>query len=184
MSKEDNPDGHSEAGIKGLLMENGVKIPEKRSTDELSSKGYGTTEDDQFILTFYEAMYLLEGERIEIEDDQGEPVDTEKLLHHYEAVDEEAWTKYLTYNDLRSRGYVVRGGFGWKIDFRVYERGKYPEKTAKYLVLSMREGNPISLEDSTRVLDQCQSLKKDLILAVMNRRGEIVYYQVSEMMMK
>ncbi|MFW6117623.1 MAG: tRNA-intron lyase [Thermoproteota archaeon] len=183
MAKDDDS-AYSEARIKGRLVENGVKIIGKESANELSNKGYGTTEDDEFILTFYEAMYLSNIEILEVEDDQGKKVDIEKILHLYEDEDDEAWTKYLTYNDLRSRGYVVRGGFGWKIDFRVYERGKYPDKTAKYLILSMQEGNPIPVEDLTWVLDQCQSLKKDLILAVMNRRGEVVYYQVSEMILK
>ncbi|UCD73094.1 MAG: tRNA-intron lyase, partial [Candidatus Bathyarchaeota archaeon] len=92
--------------------------------------------------------------------------------------------KYLIYRDLKSRGYVVRGGFGWGVDFRVYERGKYGEVTARYLILSMREGKPISLEDLIRVLRQSQTLKKELVLAVMNRRGEIVYYSISELTLK
>jgi len=31
---------------------------------------------------------------------------------------------------------------------------------------------------------QCQSLKKELVLAVINRRGEIVYYSVSQLSLK
>jgi len=33
-------------------------------------------------------------------------------------------------------------------------------------------------------LRQCQSQKKEMVLAVMNRRGEIVYYSVSQMAFK
>ncbi|MFW6111064.1 MAG: tRNA-intron lyase [Thermoproteota archaeon] len=182
MSRDDeSPATHSEARIKGVLGEDGVKITQQERIDELSNRGYGSIQDDQFILAFYEAMYLFDREIAEVKDLQGNVVDFKALLHRYETLEEGAWAKYLTFQDLRSRGYVVRGGFGWGIDFRVYERGKYQEKVAKYLVLSMQEGNPISLEDLTRVLNHCQSLKKELILAVMNRRGEIVYYRVSEM---
>jgi tRNA-intron endonuclease len=79
---------------------------------------------------------------------------------------------------------VVREGFGSGVDFRVYERGEYNKDTAKYLILSIQEGKPISLEDLINALKQSQSLKKELVLAVMNRRGEIVYYSVSQLTLK
>jgi len=174
----------SELRIKGLLVENGVKISEKQSVNELLSRGYGVAENGELRLTFYEALYLLDRGNGEIKDGKGETVNFQRLLQCYERVDENAWAEYLTYRDLRSRGYIVRGGFGLGVDFRVYERGGYGEATAKYLILSIQEGKPIPLEDLTRVLRQCQSLKKELILAVMNRRGEIVYYSVSQLTLK
>ena len=80
----------------------------------------------------------------------------QRLLQHLKSVEENAWAEYLTYRDLRSRGYVVREGFGLGVDFRLYERGGYGKETAKYLILSIQEGKPISLEYLTRVLRQCQ----------------------------
>jgi tRNA-intron endonuclease len=174
----------SELGIKGLLVENGVKVSEKQSVDELSSRGYGVAENDELLLTFYEALYLLDKGMVEVEDEKDETVDFQGVLQRYKGVDGNAWAKYLAYRDLRSRGYVVREGFGLGVDFRVYERGGYGKETAKYLILSIQEGNPISLEYLTRVLRQCQSLKKELVLADMNRRGEIVYYSVSQLTLK
>jgi tRNA-intron endonuclease len=174
----------SELRVTGLLVEGGVKVSEKESVDELSSRGYGVAENDEFLLAFYEALYLLDKGNLDIDNGKGETVDFQRVLQHYEDADENAWTRYLAYRDLRSRGYVVREGFGLGVDFRVYERGGYGEKTAKHLILSMQEGNPISLENLTRVLRQCQSLKKELVLAVMNRRGEIVYYSVSQLTLK
>jgi tRNA-intron endonuclease len=99
-------------------------------------------------------------------------------------LDENAWVHYLVYRDLRSRGYVVREGFGAAIDFRIYERGAYGKDTASYLILSTQEGKPVPIEDLTGALQQCQSQKKEMILAVMNRRGEIVYYSVSQLTFK
>ncbi len=92
--------------------------------------------------------------------------------------------KYLIYRDLRSRGYVVREGFGLGIDFRVYERGEYGKATADYLILGIQEGKPTSVEELARVLKHVQSLKKELVLAVVNRRGEIVHYTLSKLTMK
>jgi len=175
---------YSELKINGLLVEKGVRISKNQNLEEVSSRGYGVTENDELMLTFYEALYLSDKGLLEVEDKKGRNVDFQKLLQCYENIDENAWAKYLTYRDLRGRGYVVREGFGLGVDFRVYERGEYGKDTAKYLILSIQEGKPILLEDLTRAMKQCQSLKKELILAVMNRRGEIVYYSVSQLTLK
>jgi tRNA-intron endonuclease len=171
--------GSSELRSKGMLVEKGVEITEKSSVDALSSRGYGTAENDIATLAFYEALYLLDKEMLEVYDESGEKMDFQLLLRSYERVDENAWVNYLVYRDLRSRGYVAREGFGVGISFRIYERGAYGKDTASYLILSAQEGKPVAIEDLTNALQQCQSQKKELILAVMNRRGEIVYYSVS-----
>jgi len=174
----------SELKTTGVLMEKGVRIAEKSSVDALSSRGYGTAENDVLTLAFYEALYLVDKELLEVKDKKGEEVDFQSLLQCYEELDENAWVNYLVYRDLRSRGYVVREGFGAGIDFRIYERGAYGKDTASYLVLGTQEGKPLPINDLAATLQQCQSQKKELILTVMNRRGEIVYYSVSQLTFK
>jgi len=182
MSQEKEKEAvHTEFTVEGLLTEKGVQVSKKQSVDELSQRGYGTLEDSKLRLEFYEALYLLDKGLLEIRDKKKKKIDFQKLLHAYESKDENAWTKYLAYRDLRGRGYVVREGFGLDVDFRVYERGEYGKDTAKFLVLNVQEGKPITLENLANVLKQCQSLKKELILVVMNRRGETVYYSVSQL---
>jgi tRNA-intron endonuclease len=171
----------SELKTTGVLVENGVRIAEKSSIDALSQRGYGTAENDVFTLAFYEALYLVDKELLEVKDKKGKKVDFQNLLQCYEKANENAWVNYLVYRDLRSRGYVVREGFGAGIDFRIYERGAYGKDTASYLVLGTQEGKPLPINDLAAILQQCQSQKKELILAVMNRRGETVYYSVSEL---
>ena len=165
----------------GILVEKGVIVTEQNNIDALSSRGYGTLENKVFTLAFYEALYLLDKCMLEVKDAKGKSVDFQFLLRCYEAQNENAWGDYLVYRDLRSRGYVVREGFGGGIDFRIYERGTYGKDTAPYLVLSIQEGNPIPVSDLEGAIQQCQSQKKELTLAVMNRRGEIVYYSVGEL---
>jgi tRNA-intron endonuclease len=179
----ENKTGNSISELKtsGALTEKGVRITEKSSIDTLSQRGYGMAENDVFTLAFYEALYLLNKEMLEVEDESGKEVDFQSLLQHYESTNENAWANYLVYRDLRSRGYVVREGFGAGIDFRIYKRGTYGKDTASYLVLSTQEGKPLPIEDLSCTLHHCQSQKKELILAVMNRRGEIVYYSVSSL---
>jgi tRNA-intron endonuclease len=169
---------------KGMLAEKGVAIEDQSSVDALSNRGYGTKENGDFMLTFYEALYLADKGMLEVKDDEGKAVDFQRLLHCYEAQDENAWVSYMVYRDLRSRGYVAREGFGSQISFRVYERGGYGKDTAPYLVLSTQEGKPLGINELADAMQQCQSQKKELVLAVMNRRGEIVYYSVSQLAFK
>ncbi|MFB3888321.1 MAG: tRNA-intron lyase [Candidatus Bathyarchaeia archaeon] len=163
----------------GVLRQKGVSVADISSVDALSQRGYGTKENEEFTLAFFEALFLMDKQMLEVTDKKGEPVDFQRLLRTYEDMDENAWAHYLVYRDLRSRGYVVREGIGAAIDFRIYERGAYGKDTAQFLVASTQEGKPMPMEDLANALTQAQSLKKELILAVMNRRGEIVYYSVS-----
>jgi tRNA-intron endonuclease len=137
-----------------------------------------------FVLTFYEALYLLDKQLLEVENEKGVKVDFQILLQYFEKKDDNAWVNYLVYRDLRARGYVVREGFGVGTDFRIYERGEYGKDTASYLVLGTQEGKPMPIDNLAKTLRYCQSQKKELILAVMNRRGEIVYYTVSQLTFK
>lgn len=179
--KEESTSGVVTIKIRGVLTEKGVEVSKDQNVEEISARGYGVAEGKKFLLSFYEALYLLDKGLLDVKDEENRKMDFQKLLQRCESVDEDAWVKYLTYRDLRSRGYVVREGFGSGVDFRVYERGDYGKDTAKYLVLSVQEGKPISLENLTHAVTQSHSLKKELILTVMNRRGEIVYYSLSKL---
>jgi tRNA-intron endonuclease len=181
---EPKKDAPVEFRTSGVLAEKGVIVTEQSNIDALSSRGYGTLEKKVFTLTFYEALYLLDKGMLEIKGERASVVDFQFLLHCYEAQNENAWVNYLVYRDMRSRGYVVREGFGGGIDFRIYERGAYGKDTAPYLVLSTQEGKPLPINYLSDALKQCQSQKKELTLAVMNRRGEIVYYSVSQLTFK
>ena len=175
----------AELKIKASLSENNVIVSSPEGIEGLSSRGYGVSENGKLTLSFYEALFLLGKEVIEVEDEKtGDEVSFQELLKRFQLVDEDAWVRYLIYRDLRSRGYVAREGFGLGIDFRVYERGEYGKETAKYLIFGIQEGQPVSMGELARALRYVQSLKKKLVLAVINRRGEIVYYSLSQLTLK
>ncbi|MCD6464797.1 tRNA-intron lyase [Candidatus Bathyarchaeota archaeon] len=169
--------------IKAVLKNNKIIIESAEDAKSLSSKGYGILGDDgSLTLTFYEAMYLQSRGLLKIRCEKtNEIIGFQDLLEKYRSLDKNAWIKYLIYRDLRSRGYVVREGFRLGVDFRLYGRGKYSKDSADYLVYGVYEGMPLSVEDLAQILKRVQNLKKLLILAVINRRGEIVYYSLSQM---
>ena len=171
----------TELKSQGIALEKNVKIDDKSSVDALSTRGYGTIETNSLFLSFYEALYLLDKKILKVSSEKSNDLNFQDLLRFYEKINDNAWVNYLIYRDLRSRGYVVRGGFGAGIDFRIYERGSYGKNVASTLILSIQEGRPLDIEYLTSVMKQCQSQKKALVLAVMNRRGEIVYYSASQL---
>lgn len=171
--------------VEASLKENKIIVSSPEGIDGLKSRGYGVLEDEKLVLTFYEALYLLGKNVLKVQEGKKKKqVSFQELLKRFQSCDENAWVRYLIYRDLRSRGYVVREGFGIGIDFRVYARGEYEKETATYLIFGVQEGQPVSMEELSRVLMYVQSLKKDLVLAVINRRGEVVYYSLSQLTMK
>lgn len=178
-------DHEVELKIRASLGENGVLVSSPEDIEGLSSRGYGVSENGKLVLAFYEALFLLGKDILQVEDEKtGKEVSFQDILKRFQTVEKDAWVKYLIYRDLRSRGYVAREGFGLGIDFRVYERGEYGKETAKYLIFGIQEGQPVSMEELARALRYVQSLKKRLVLAVINRRGEVVYYALSQLTLK
>lgn len=124
------PEGKAEASreaelkIRASLEEKGVLVSSPEDIEGLSSRGYGVSENKKLVLAFYEALFLLGKDILQVEDEKtGKEVSFQDLLKRFQMVEKDAWVKYLIYRDLRSRGYVAREGFGLGIDFRVYEGG-------------------------------------------------------------
>jgi tRNA-intron endonuclease len=171
--------------IKALFTGKEIVISSAEAVEGLSSRGYGVPWNGNLRLYFYEALFLLSKGLIEVEDEETKSqIDFPTLLQRYQSLDKNAWVKYLIYRDLRSRGYVAREGFGLGIDFRVYKRGEYGKQPATYLIFGIQEGQLVTVEELARALKYVRSLKKELVLAVLNRRGEVVYYSLSQLTLK
>ena len=171
--------------ITATLKNNDITVSSPENAEELATRGYGTKQDSTLAIAYYEALYLHSRNIIQIQQTKTKkPLTFQQLLEHYKATDPNAWAKYLIYRDLRSRGYVAREGFGQGIAFRMYERGQYGTATAKYLILGIQEGQPTTIENLAQTLKTAHSQKKELVLAVLNRRGEVVHYTLSQLKLK
>lgn len=171
--------------VEAILVENEIMVSSQSDVDALSSRGYGTVENKKLKLSSYEALFLLDKGLLEIKQKRvKKTLGFQEVLQRFKTLDENAWVKYLIYRDLRSRGYVVRDGFGLGVDFRLYERGEYGKDIAEYIIYGIQEGKPVSIKELTSALKHAQSSKKKLVLAVLNRRGEVVYYSLSQLMIK
>ena len=156
-----------------------VVVEDVNRFQELEQAGYGEREGKRYALKDYEALYLLHAEKLNLLDEAGERVSFKALAEVAQREARESWTRFLIYRDLRSRGYVVKEGFGFGTDLRVYERGEFPKKAAKYVVFALDEGIETDVEDLRKSVREITKMGKEAIIAVLERRGEVIYYKVS-----
>ncbi len=147
---------------------------------DLEELGYGTKEAKNLVLRDYEALYLLHVGKLTLKDESGGEVSFERLADLTQRRSRDSWTKFMIYRDLRSRGYVVREGFGFGTDLRVYERGDYKKKPAQYVVFALDEGIEKGMADLQKSVKEMGRMGKEAIIAVIERRGEVIYYKVSK----
>ncbi len=80
---------------------------------------YGKPLPERLELALVEALLLLKRGRIRLFS-QGKPVSFEELYRHACSLDKRMPERYRVYEDLRERGLLVRTGFKFGCDFRVY----------------------------------------------------------------
>jgi tRNA-intron endonuclease, archaea type len=185
MSSEADQNSEFQNVFEGVLTKKClIKIIDTRSQDQLRNRGYGDKEDNDndYLLETYEALYLLYLNKLVITN--GSIDNFGNLLKHVLKYDKEIVTRFLVYRDLRSRGYVVKEGFGFGADFRVYERGGYEKKRAKYVVFCINEGINVKVGELSKNVREIETMGKNAIAAVVERRGEVIYYKLTNMKFK
>lgn len=165
--------------IDGIIDRNGVIVIESvKQQDQLRSKGYGEKINDMYILESYEALFLLYCKRLVLKKHKT-ILDFSNFLQTLLKIDLFIFTKFLIFRDLRTRGYIAKEGFGFGNDFRVYERGDYSRKAAKYVIFGINEGISIKAKILFQNIRSIEKMGKEAIIAVIERRGEIIYYKVN-----
>ncbi len=162
-----------------LEADRAARVTDRDRFGELEESGYGTREGGDLVLRDYEALFLVYVKKLVLEDKSGKQVGFERLAELAQRRAGDSWTKFVIYRDLRSRGYVVREGFGFGTDLRVYERGDFPKKPAKYVVFALDEGIEKGMADLQKSVKEMAKMGKEAIIAVIERRGEVIYYKVS-----
>ncbi len=165
--------------ISASFTKGGITVKDQNAQALLSQRGFGDKTNGDLTLKDYEALYLTNIGKLKVTKNK-KPI----LFHQLATLALErgpkAWTSFLIYRDLRSRGYVPKEGFGFGSDFRVYERGEYGTKAAKYLVFGLNEGMEMPLKELNRFVNEIRRMGKEAIVAVIERRGEVIYYRLSK----
>jgi tRNA-intron endonuclease, archaea type len=154
-------------------------VDEERHRDQLRNRGFGEKEENDYVLKSYEALYLSYTKRLIVKDNDY-IAGFDDLVRVLIRRDKNILTRFMVYRDLRSRGYIPKEGFGFGVDFRVYERGEFEKKPAKYVVFGISEGTIIKADKLAKTINQIARMGKDAVIAVIERRGEVIYYKISK----
>ena len=170
----------SELNVKGILVKNQTLVTDKILQQSLEQKGYGEIDQKKFFLKPFESLYLLFCNKLDLTKGK-KKINFESMMEICNKHDDNTLTKFLIYRDLKTKGYVIKDGFGFGSDFRVYEKGHFGEKGAKYLVFGFNEGKQEKMGMLQKKIEQITQMGKEPIIAVIERRGEVIYYKVSRM---
>jgi len=137
---------------------------------------YGNMTEDGLQLSIIEALYLMEKGKLDVKIDS-EDVSIENLLKIIRK--QGSFTNYIVYRDLRNRGYIVKTGFKYGSEFRLYERGKSPgDGHSNYLVKVANENNEFLMSDLSSYVRVAHGVNKKLLFAVVDDENDITYYNV------
>ncbi len=170
-----------QVAVAKLTADGKVVVEDREQAVRLRERGEYGRELGEGILELLpeEALYLLERKKLRVVDELGREVPKEELIKTFVERDGEFWIKYTLYYDLRKRGFIVEEGFS--SDLIEYRIKKPSEEISRYVVFGVREGRRISFAELERIVEYSLMSKKVPVIAVIDKEGNISYYQVSKL---
>lgn len=162
--------------MKSELSGNLVILKDKKSVKLHEKSHYGNLTEEGLQLSLIEALYLAQKEKINILK-KGKKVTMDEMFQTIRK--EDLLIKFIVFSDLRNRGYIVKTGFKYGSEFRLYERGKSPgDGHSDYLVKIISEEDSIKSSDFSSYVRVAHGVNKKLLLAVVDEENDITYYNV------
>ncbi|MBI5681134.1 MAG: tRNA-intron lyase [Methanobacterium sp.] len=153
-----------------------IIIKDKKATKLYEKSHYGNMAPEGLQLSLIEAVHLAEKGKLNILK-KGKTISLDEMFQMLRR--EELETKYLVFSDLRNRGYIVKTGFKYGSEFRLYERGKSPGNGhSDYLVKVVSEDYEIKASDFSSYVRVAHGVNKKLLFAVVDEENDITYYNI------
>jgi tRNA-intron endonuclease len=161
------------------------KIVIEEGYNELLEKAYGKVYGKRLELSFVEALYLIENNKIALMKG-GKEIGFNKLLNMGLSLDERLHERFIVYEDLRERGLRVKTGFKFGCDFRVYKRGvsgdrrgpKSAGEHTRWIVSVVPEDYTCSFHELSRAVRLSHSIRARMLWAVVDSENNVTYYEV------
>jgi len=166
--------------MKGVLKDDIVSVFIEEGSKKpiaLNQKSFfGKLENDVLELSLIEATYLMEKGRLNIYEND-EKCELSNIINLIKEKDN--YGRYIVYKDLKDRGYIIRTGFKYGAEFRLYDRGAQPgEGHSDYLVKILFETDNIPALDFASYVRVSHGVNKNLLLAIVDDDFDITYYNV------
>ncbi|MBI4150383.1 tRNA-intron lyase [Candidatus Woesearchaeota archaeon] len=165
--------------ITATLVAERVVTEDSDAARELYNQSrFGIIVDNKIHLSLIEALYLMEKERLLLQDGRGKAINYEAFLKKAQKLDPNFWVKYCVFRDIRNRGYIIKTALKFGADFRVYERGVKPgEDHAKWIVYPVHENSTLTWHDFSAKNRVAHSTKKRLMIGIVDEEGDVTYYE-------
>lgn len=160
-----------------IVSNDRVIVKHEHAHNLYNKRYYGNLTESGLELSFIEALYLLEKGKIEIFNSDDIPLSLEDMTNIIRQ--KHVYSHYLVYKDLRTRGYIIKTGFKYGSDFRIYERGHSPgDGHSSFLVKILSEEQEIKVRDFSSYVRVAHGVRKTLLLAVVDDEYDITYYDI------
>jgi tRNA-intron endonuclease, archaea type len=166
--------------VKGLFAKNKIITEESDAAKDLNSQSvFGTLVKNKVELSLFEAVYLVEKERLEVLDGRNNPIILDRLLKKAKTGQKYFWVNYAVYKDMRDRGYIVKTALKFGANFRVYDRGVKPgEDHARWILYPVHESDMLTWHEFAAKNRVAHSTKKRLLIGVVDDEAEVSYWEV------
>ncbi len=143
--------------------------------ERIKKRGFGTERKNFLTLNLYEILYIIENYKAKVVKDSRE-VSVHDFIKHAENFIKNFYIKYLVFKDLTNKGYVVKSGYKFGFDFRVYVKN---ETHSKYLVKVFYEESSISLLEISSMIRLATFSNKIPVIAIVDKDFSISYFKLS-----
>lgn len=162
-----------------LLNGNKVLVYDNDKKSQLIEKGFGEKKKNYLVLSLIEALFLMEERKFEIQNNKGKKVSLKELMK-LASKEKNFLNKYTVYKDLRVRGFVIKTGFKFGFDFRVYPRGKKPGQAHTEFVVNVKgQETTASWPEFSRMIRMAGTLKTKFLQAIVDSENDVNYYKIS-----
>ncbi|MFH1587866.1 MAG: tRNA-intron lyase [Candidatus Diapherotrites archaeon] len=161
------------------LAENKVIVEEKKTADQLQSKGFGERKGNQLILDLFEAVYLMRKEKIAVTDLRDRELTENDLLKKGLSIDKKFYSKLIVFESLKQAGYVLKSGLKFGSDFRVYPKGKKAGEAHTQWTLNVySEDMKMNFPELSRLIRLTQNIKANALIAVVDRENDVNLFEI------
>ena len=139
---------------------------------------FGEIVKGKVFYSLVEALYLLEKGKLAIYLGR-KKLDFDSFMGYAKEKEENFYTRYCVYSNLRERGYIVKTALKFGADFRVYAKGIKPgEDHAVWIVYSVFETRGLTWHEFAAKNRVAHSTRKKLLIGIVDAEGDVTYYEV------
>ena len=143
---------------------------------------FGEVVGDKVQYSLVETCYLLDEGSMEVFK-KSKKLIADKFSELACEIEQNFMIRYAVFADLRNKGYVVKTALKFGADFMVYDKGKKPgEAHARWIIFPVYESSSLTWQDFAAKNRVAHSTKKNLLIAIVDDSGDVIYYNVSWLM--